>query len=39
VFDTEENISVVMPSKKIKVNPNNDLLDLLKENGLEYKLN
>ena len=39
VFDTEENIAVVMPSKKIKVNPNNDLLDLLKENGLEYKLN
>ncbi|MCX6295547.1 MAG: DNA polymerase III subunit alpha, partial [Bacteroidetes bacterium] len=39
IFDTEENISVVMPSKKIKLNPNNDLLDLLKENGLEYKLN
>ena len=39
VFDAEENISVVMHSKKIKVNPNNDLLDLLKENGLEYKLN
>ncbi len=39
IFDTEENIAVVMPSKKIKVNPNNDLLDLLKENGLEYKLN
>lgn len=39
VFDTEENIAVVMPAKKIKVNPNNDLLDLLKENGLEYKLN
>jgi len=39
VFDSEENIAVVMPAKKIKVNPNNDLLDLLKENGLEYKLN
>ena len=39
VYDTEENIAVVMPSKKIKLNPNNDLLDLLKENGLEYKLN
>ena len=39
VFDSEENIAVVMPSKKIKVNPNNDLLDLLKENGLDYKLN
>ena len=39
VYDTEENIAVVMPAKKIKLNPNNDLLDLLKENGLEYKLN
>jgi DNA polymerase-3 subunit alpha len=39
VFDVEENIAVIMPSKKIKVNPNNDLLALLTENGLEYKLN
>jgi DNA polymerase-3 subunit alpha len=39
VFDTEENISVLLPSKKIKVNPNNELLELLAANGLEYKLN
>jgi DNA polymerase-3 subunit alpha len=39
VLDTDENISVVMHSKKIKVNPNNELLDLLELNHLEYKLN
>lgn len=39
VFDSEENISVELPSKKIKVNPNNELLELLKANNLEYKLN
>ncbi|MES2590310.1 MAG: DNA polymerase III subunit alpha [Bacteroidota bacterium] len=39
VFDTEENISVLLPSKKVKVNPNNDLLDLLTLHHLEYKLN
>ena len=39
IFDPEENIAVVMPSKKIKVNPNNELLDLLSDYGLEYKLN
>ncbi|MGZ4118538.1 MAG: DNA polymerase III subunit alpha, partial [Bacteroidia bacterium] len=39
VVDSEENISVLLPSKKIKVNPNNELLELLKENNLDYKLN
>ncbi len=39
VYDSEENISVELPSKKIKVNPNNELLELLELNKLEYKLN
>ncbi|MEI6489481.1 MAG: DNA polymerase III subunit alpha [Bacteroidota bacterium] len=39
VVDEEENITVIMPSKKIKVNPNNDLLSLLELNHLEFKLN
>ena len=39
VIDTEENVAVLLPSKKIKLNPNNDLLELLKLNHLEFKLN
>lgn len=39
IVDSEENIAVLLPSKKIKVNPNNDLLELLSLNRLEYKLN
>ncbi|MDQ3046220.1 MAG: DNA polymerase III subunit alpha [Bacteroidota bacterium] len=39
VYDAEENISVLLPAKKIKVNPSNELLELLKENLLEFKLN
>ena len=39
VYDAEENISVELPSKKIKVNPNNELLQLLQLNDLDYKLN
>lgn len=39
VYDADENITVIMPSKKIKVNPNNDLLTLLELNHLEFKLN
>jgi DNA polymerase-3 subunit alpha len=39
VFDSEENIAVLLPSKKIKLNPNNELLELLELNHLEYKLN
>jgi DNA polymerase-3 subunit alpha len=39
VIDMEENVSVDLPSKKIKVNPNNELLELLRSNHLDYKLN
>jgi DNA polymerase-3 subunit alpha len=39
VFDSEENISVVLPAKKIKVNPNNELLELLTQHELDFKLN
>lgn len=39
IVDTDENITVLLPSKKVKVNPNNDLLDLLALHHLEYKLN
>ncbi len=39
VIDSEENIHVLLPSKKIKVNPNNDLLELLALHHLEFKLN
>jgi len=38
VYDEEMN-EVLLPSKKIKLNPNNDLLELLKSNHLEYDLN
>ncbi|MES2284484.1 MAG: DNA polymerase III subunit alpha [Bacteroidota bacterium] len=38
VFD-EENVAVLLPAKKIKLNPNNDLLDLLKLNHLDFDLN
>jgi DNA polymerase-3 subunit alpha len=39
VVDMEENIAVDLPSKRIKVNPNNDFIELLKTNGLDFKLN
>lgn len=39
IIDSDENVAVLLPSKKIKVNPNNDLLELLSQNRLEYKLN
>lgn len=39
VIDTDENVAVLLPSKKIKLNPNNDLLELLKLNHLDYQLN
>jgi DNA polymerase-3 subunit alpha len=39
VIDAEENVAVLLPSKKIKVNPTNDLLELLTLHHLEYKLN
>ncbi len=39
VIDKEENISVFLPSKKIKVNPNNELIELLELNHLAYSLN
>jgi DNA polymerase III subunit alpha len=39
VIDAEENISVFLPSKKIKVNPNNELLEMLEVNHLTYTLN
>jgi DNA polymerase-3 subunit alpha len=39
VYDAEEKIFIVMPSKKIKVNPNNELLELLKLNELKYNFN
>jgi hypothetical protein len=39
VVDFEENVVVDMPSKKLKVNPNNEFIQLLKDNKLDYKLN
>ncbi len=39
VYDAEENIAVLLPAKKIKVNPNNELLNLLQTNKLDFKLN
>jgi DNA polymerase-3 subunit alpha len=39
VYDAEENIAVVLPAKKIKVNPNNELLNLLQTHKLDFKLN
>ncbi len=38
VFD-EKKVEVLLPSKKIKVNPNNDLLELLKLHHLTFDLN
>ncbi len=39
IIDTDENISVLLPSKKIKVNLNNEMLELLELNHLAYSLN
>ncbi len=39
VIDEEENIAVLLPAKKIKLNPNNNLLELLKLHHLEYDFN
>jgi DNA polymerase-3 subunit alpha len=39
VYDSEENIAVLLPAKKIKVNPNNELLHLFQEYKLDFKLN
>lgn len=39
VVDTEENIAVDLPSKRIKVSPNNEFIAMLTENGLDFKLN
>jgi DNA polymerase-3 subunit alpha len=39
VTDREQNIAVTMPSKKVKVNPSNELLQMLTDNKLAYKLN
>ncbi len=39
VIDAEENIVVELPSKRIKVSPNNEFIAMLKENALDFKLN
>ncbi|MBL7884927.1 MAG: DNA polymerase III subunit alpha, partial [Bacteroidia bacterium] len=39
IIDTDENVAVDLPSKRIKVNPNNEFLEMLKENNLEFRLN
>ncbi|HSH66607.1 MAG TPA: OB-fold nucleic acid binding domain-containing protein, partial [Bacteroidia bacterium] len=39
VYDAEENIAVLLPAKRIKVNPTNELLNLLEINKLDFKLN
>ncbi len=39
IFDKDENVEVLMPSKKIKLSPTNELLELLNEHKLKYRLN
>jgi DNA polymerase-3 subunit alpha len=39
VVDMEENITVDLPSKRIKVSPNNEFIAMLKDNQLDFKLN
>lgn len=39
VIDSEENIAVELPSKRIKVNPTNEFIEMLDEYGLSFKLN
>ncbi len=39
VIDPDENISVFLPAKKIKVNPNNEMIELLEQHHLTYSLN
>ncbi len=39
VIDAEENISLLLPSKKIKVNPNNEMIESLESNHLSFSLN
>jgi len=38
VYDKDEKVFVVMPAKKLRVNPNNELLELLNLNELNYSL-
>jgi len=39
VFETKEKVSLTMPSRRLKVNINTDLLDWLEEQQVYYKLN
>ena len=40
VFDMEQNLKLELPSKSLKINPNNQFLDQLKKlNAVHYKLN
>ncbi|MDF2436577.1 MAG: polymerase subunit alpha [Bacteroidota bacterium] len=39
IVDQEENITVELPSKRIKVSPNNEFLGMLKDKQLDFKLN
>ncbi|MCW3102073.1 MAG: polymerase subunit alpha [Bacteroidetes bacterium] len=39
VVDNEENIAVDLPSKRIKVSPNNEFIEMLKSKQLDFKLN
>ncbi len=39
VYDKDEKVFIVMPAKKLRVNPNNELLELLNLNELKYSLN
>jgi DNA polymerase-3 subunit alpha len=39
VIDAEENITVDLPSKRIRVSPNNEFIAMLKDNQLDFKLN
>ncbi|MCE3278865.1 MAG: polymerase subunit alpha [Bacteroidetes bacterium] len=39
IVDTDENITVDLPSKRIKVSPDNEFISMLKNNQLDFKLN
>ena len=39
VIDTDENVAIDLPSKRVKVNPTNEFLAMLKENNLDFRLN
>jgi DNA polymerase-3 subunit alpha len=39
IIDTDENVAIDLPSKRVKISPTNEFLEMLRENNLEFRLN